>query len=328
MVGALDVDTWDIFVRFDQRTSITGEVAERIGALYRDGGFRFAYFDGAEDVHPPYWFNVSWPQWQVFTQLQPAPLFAEGAAKTHFSWHILSRGNAFDIFAPEKIRAATVQHPMREAPLNAADFTSLNFGWIGYAAPGESSEGLQPDQIEFVASRAAAWDAPLSLEGNLAALAAHPRTPDNLEVIRRWEDARLAGTLTGEEKTALRSPTQEHVLLRNEAGGVDLVPYAAVPDAASRHPQLRVFELLHGGVPSILFWHTRGEGVLEIDTGGRAVTVTSVDGAPVRTITTGRGVRVPLGPRRLLQVRGATSSQLREAIARARVLPLPDQPRR
>lgn len=105
--GLLDVDTWPLFVRFDQNTSIQAEVAERIATIYREAGFEFVYFDGAEDVHPPYWYNVSKAQLAVYDKLDPKPLLSEGALKSHFGWHILTRGNAFDLFRPEDIREAT-----------------------------------------------------------------------------------------------------------------------------------------------------------------------------------------------------------------------------
>ena len=101
---------------YDQKTGIQEEVARRLGKLYGQAGFRFAYFDGAEDVPPPYWFNVSRAQWLTWNQLKPRPLFAEGACKSHFSWHILTRGNAFDIFRPEVMKDATRAHPGEEAP--------------------------------------------------------------------------------------------------------------------------------------------------------------------------------------------------------------------
>ena len=58
-VGLLDVDTWPIFVRFTQDTDIQEEVARRLAEIYRGAGFRFVYFDGAEDVPgPAYWHTV------------------------------------------------------------------------------------------------------------------------------------------------------------------------------------------------------------------------------------------------------------------------------
>ncbi len=82
--GLLDVDTWPVWVRFDQRTSIQQEVAERLGKIYNDAGFQFAYFDGAEDVPPPYWFNTSLAQLKVLNCMNPAPMFSEGALKITF----------------------------------------------------------------------------------------------------------------------------------------------------------------------------------------------------------------------------------------------------
>jgi hypothetical protein len=53
---------------FDQRTTIREEVAQRLAGIYAEAGFDYAYFDGAEDVPPPYWFNVSWAQWLTRAQ--------------------------------------------------------------------------------------------------------------------------------------------------------------------------------------------------------------------------------------------------------------------
>ena len=85
---------WPIFVRFTQNTSIQEEVAERLRNIYQEAGFQFVYYDGAEDVPPPYWFNVSRAQWIVQQRLQPQALFAdndyalgmivEGVSKSRF----------------------------------------------------------------------------------------------------------------------------------------------------------------------------------------------------------------------------------------------------
>jgi hypothetical protein len=99
--------------------------------------------------------------------LDPQPLFAEGAVKAHFGWHILSRGNAFDTFRPEVIKAAIRAYPAAEAPVVARDFTSINFGWIGYWAPSSETIGDQPDMLEYVTSRAAGWDCAISLNGEI-----------------------------------------------------------------------------------------------------------------------------------------------------------------
>ncbi len=66
-IGLLDVDIWPIFVRLSQDTDIQEEIAQRLGVICRDAGFKFVYFDGAEDVPgPEYWYTVSRAQWLVY----------------------------------------------------------------------------------------------------------------------------------------------------------------------------------------------------------------------------------------------------------------------
>ncbi len=132
----------------------------KIANIY-DAGFQFIYFDGSEGVNPPpFGINVGLAQYRVFKRLEPQPLFAEGAAKSHFSWHMLSGGNAFDIFRPEVLKEETRKWPAEEASRMRHDFTRINFGWLGYWAPGEATIGTQPDMLEYVTSIAAAWDCP------------------------------------------------------------------------------------------------------------------------------------------------------------------------
>lgn len=263
-LGLLDVDTWNIFVRFDQKTSIQQEVADRIGKLYKEAGFEFVYFDGAEDVPPPYWYNVSAAQLKVYNELQPFPVFSEGALKSHFSWHILTRGNAFDVFEPEVIKEATRKHPVAEAKYIANDFTSINFGWIEYFLPNDKTTGIQPDMIEYVCSKAAGWDSPISVIARLEQLKNHPRTNDNLETIRRWEEARITDLLSEEQKKSLQDESKEHFLLLNEKGNLELCEYEQINFADSALP-VRAFVFERNDKTNIVYWHVSGEEKIELD---------------------------------------------------------------
>lgn len=263
--GKLDVDTWTKFVRFDQRTSIQAEVAREIGKLYAETGFKFVYFDGAEDVHPPYWFNVANSQYEVYKCLKPEPLFSEGAAKAHFSWHMISRGNAFDIFPPEKIKQTTDKYMVGEAKFISDDFTSLNFGWNDYVAPNEKTIGMQPDMYEYVYSRATAYDCPFSLLGKSDQLKAHPRTPDNLEVMRRWQEAQFHGFFTEKQKEELKNLNQEHILLVNEDGRYELCPYEQISGIPVDSSAIRAFAFARHGKSYIIYWHTYGQAKIELN---------------------------------------------------------------
>ncbi len=82
-LGLLNVDTWPRFIRLDQNTDIQDEVARRIGEIYRrTGPYEMVYFDGAEDVHAPFWHHVATAQQRVFRCLDPPPTVCEAALYT------------------------------------------------------------------------------------------------------------------------------------------------------------------------------------------------------------------------------------------------------
>jgi hypothetical protein len=319
-VGLLDVDTWPAFVRFTQNTSIQAEVADRLKTIYEQAGFKFVYFDGAEDVPPPYWYTVSRAQWVVNEQLQPKPLFAEGACKSHFGWHILTRGNAFDVFKPEVMKAATRAYPAAEIPRVSKDFTSINFGWIGYWAPSKETIGTQPDMLEYVTSRAAAWDCPIALVGDLAAMDTHPRTADNLEVIRRWEDVRALAWLTQEQKMALRNLEQEYTLLLDKRGEFVLIPCAQIENVAGKEAPGRASIFEREGNVWVAYWHTSGEGFLKVPLGAKQMTLMRELGKPLAVKGDGNVVKLPLGERRYLEFHNLTRKEVIAALQNAKIL--------
>jgi hypothetical protein len=88
--GLLDVSEFGATsIYIDQNTDLQDEIAEKLANIY-DAGFNFVYFDGSEGVNSPFWFHVASAQYKVYSRLNPEPMFGQGAAKTHFSWHRLS----------------------------------------------------------------------------------------------------------------------------------------------------------------------------------------------------------------------------------------------
>jgi len=234
--------------------------------------------------------------------MNPVPLFSEGALKSHFSWHILTRGNAFDFWEPEIIKEATRRHPLEEAKFVAQDFTSINFGWINYVAPDKNTIGMQPDMFEYICSRGAAWDCPISLVGHLDQLKLHPRTADNLEIIRHWEDARLNNFFTDEQKKAMRNPEMEHILLVDETGRFELQPYEQIHDVAQGNPMVRAFIFNRSDKLYVVYWNTSGEGEIALNLDVKKIHLFKRLGNEIPVTPTKEGVIVPLGDRHFLEV--------------------------
>ncbi len=231
-------------VYLDQNTDLQDEVAAKLARAY-DCGFEFVYFDGSEGTNTPFAFHIANAQHRVYRALGKAPLLCEGAAKTHFGWHMLSGANAFDVFKTDIFKAMIDAHPVHEAPLMRRNFTRVNFGWWAYY------EDTRPDIYEYGMSRAAAWDCPATMQAKIERFEKNPRTDDNLEVIRRWEDVRQKGWLTEEHKEMMRS-CDEHILLINEQGEYELVPYVQVTDTPEG---LFAFTFTRAGKNYAVYWY-------------------------------------------------------------------------
>ncbi|MCQ2392625.1 MAG: hypothetical protein MJ240_14540, partial [Kiritimatiellae bacterium] len=276
--GILDVSEYGARSCYlDQRTDLQDEVAEKFAKIW-NCGFEFAYFDGSEGVNAPCGVYVALAQWRMTRQFAYPPLFTEGAAKSHFGWHLQAGANAFDMFDPSHFKAKIVAHPLAEAPLMRMDFTRVDFGWWGITPPGifeyrtkrKNSLGTQPDMWEYGSSKAAAWDCPATVKiYGLAATKRIPRINDLFTTLRRWEDVRMRRLLTSEQKEMLKDPEREFHLVPNSAGAYDLVEWRQLAVAGSKDADVRAFVFTREGRLTVAYWHCRGQGTLVLADGTR-----------------------------------------------------------
>jgi hypothetical protein len=226
----------------------------------------------------------------VLKKLKRPPLFCSGAAKSHFGWHYMSGGNAFDVFPAPVFKQKLVEFPFEEAPRMAQDFTALNFGWWSY------HHSMMPDMYEYGNALAFAWDCPTTVMINdLSVIDSHPRTKDNLEVMRRWEEARVKQLFSNEQKLALRNHEQEHILLINEQGEYELTPYDRIENAAGGNRDLTAYVLCRREKTYVVLFHNTGEGTLtlplpaeqllyEAELGGEQLPLTATDSGTELTV--------------------------------------------
>ncbi|MFW5944482.1 MAG: hypothetical protein ACOCTU_04420 [Bacteroidota bacterium] len=323
-MGVLDVDTWTRFVRFDQRTSIQDEVAERVAELYNEGGFESIYYDGAEDIHSPDWYNTAKAQYEVHKKLDSPPLFGEGASYSHFSWHMLSRGNPWDTqeYKPEELKDAVRKESCAQAPRMKENFSLFTFVRLAYDLPSSNTIGIQPDHLEFVCSRAAAWDLPISIWDDLQNFKKHPLTEDNLEVVRNWEKVKDTDWLTEKQKQMLRNIEQEHILLTNEQEEFELLPYEQIENAAKGVKEIRAFIFERQDDLYVVYWHTLGKGQFLLPVEQQNIKAFgSLGGDPLPIKAREQSVVLPVGSRRYLEFTNLSKQQIIEAFRDLRLLP-------
>lgn len=264
----------------DQRTSLQDEIASKLAEVYNTG-FAFVYFDGSEGTNPPFDIYIPYAQYRVYKQLKNPPLFCEGAAKSHFSWHMLSGGNAFDVFPTSIFKKMIAKHPLEEAARMQDDFTRVNFGWWRFFPDS------QPDVFEYGTSKAAAYDCPATLRADITAFKNHPRIDDILKVIRRWEDVRQRQWLTAEQKECLKDPDTEYTLLLNGNGDYELVPYTPI----ERQDDIAVFTFTRGDRRWAVLWHKTGSEQITLPLADPTLTCRrDLDGDDLPVTVTAEGV--------------------------------------
>ncbi len=254
--GILDISEYMATSAYvNQNSDLQDEIADKIAAAY-NLGFEFVYYDGSEGAHPPYEYNVPNAQYRVYKKLEKKPLFAEGAAKAHFGWHILSGANAFDVFPTETFKRMIDRFPVTAAKEMRQDFTRVNFGWW------QLFPDTQPDTYEYGMSRAAAWDCPATIMfRDKETLDSVPRLLDVMEVIRRWEDVRAKKWLTEEQKLLMRDTTDEYTLIIDKNGEYQLVRYEEITEAPE---EISAFIFEYDNSRYVTLWHKDGEDKLTL----------------------------------------------------------------
>ena len=269
----------------DQNTSLQDEIAEKIADIYQCG-IDFLYFDGSEDANEPCTVNISLSQYRCVEACRKrtgrAPLFTQGCAKSHFSWHIQSGANAFDVFGPEVFKGKIIEYPYAAAQRLAKDFTRVDFGWWAFCpakldgrpAPKEGlfqrncrTVGTQVDIWEYGTSKAAAFDCPATMQMDLDKLARHKRTGDILETVRCWEDVRRKKWLTSAQKEMLKDPAREFHLLQDGKGGYDLVEWRQLNVAGGKWTPVRAFVYEKNARRHVVYWHIADKARLVLPDG-------------------------------------------------------------
>ena len=315
-VHLLNVDTWPIFIRFDQNTDIQDEVAGRIGQIVKETGpYQMMYFDGAEDVHAPFWYHCANAQHRVWRRLSPAPPVAEAAANTHFSWHMISRSNAYDSVAPDEMKAFCRKYPCRAAPRRAKDFTRINFGWLqGFGR--SRTRWIGPDVLEYVISRGAAWDCPFSMAVSLQEIKNNRRAEDCFDVIKIWEDARIGGKLSDGHRRNLRMLDREHHLFHNEEAQLELVTISEVPKVAGgAHLKAYTFRRLFQPLDTcVLIWAVVDRAELILPAPPKGLKVMMPFGTDLSVSVQGGRAVVPVSSRRYVVFPDTSASAVRKLL--------------
>jgi hypothetical protein len=190
----------------DLRTTLKGEISDRVAGVINRCGFDMVYFDGGECnmANGPFWYWVSQQQDDVCRRVT-RELLVQGSGGTAWTWHWFARG-CCDDFAAIAPKQYLDHHKIADSwTYYTQNFMPVDLGWWGFLADEPDHPATMPDEVEYYAARMLAMDTPVSLETNLAALKRNGRTEEMLKLLGGYEQLRLGGMVPTSVRERLRT---------------------------------------------------------------------------------------------------------------------------
>lgn len=200
------------------------EMAERLVELFNRTGLRQISFDGLEGCdrtgHGIYAHNRfvqrCFDGWNV-------EVINDASQLSHYLWHIHTRMNWGEPWG-KATREGMPEYRFRNQEYFNRNLFPRMLGWFQLRLASNEIEATSSDDIEWVLSKCAGFDAGFALSTSLTALKENGQTEAILAAVRDWEKARLAGAFSEEQRERLKDPKGEFHLEPIEDGRWKLYP--------------------------------------------------------------------------------------------------------
>ncbi len=199
----------------DEKSSLVGELADRIAGVYNTCGMDQIYQDGAEGMGSRHAIAVM--RRAIFTRLK-RPALVESSCGGQHNWWFHSRLGAWD-HARWGFKRFHDAHCALAEQYRKAALLEPQLGWWDFVGPSRWGRGQFPDEVEYFAGKNLALDAAMSLQG--VRIDGHPANARQLEYVTLlgwYEHLRRARYFDAATRARLRGPGREF-RLRQDARG-------------------------------------------------------------------------------------------------------------
>ena len=224
------------------------EIAINLAQLFNETGLEQMDFDGHEGALASGQgsYAIELLAKDFYDHLEHTVLNGTSIA-SHFYWHINTYSNWGEPWY------GGFRESMQEYRINNQDFFDRNFlpnmlGWY------LMTETTYLSDMEWMLARAAGYSAGFALATSLPALRGNPHTSTILDAIREWEEARMSGAFTEEQRERLKDTDNEFHLVKEDDGIWTLYPFHYTEDF--------VYEqvILQPGEPTAAQWEVENTG--------------------------------------------------------------------
>ncbi len=268
----------------DQESPLFQETTSRLAYIFNYCDFDMVYFDGSEDVDRRrfdyFSSNAHATAMRKFTR---RPLIHMGGGRTHGLWHSFTRAGTIDQYPGTYLAHINAGGEIADWPtckdhidrtvqrviVSEENMMPAELGWFGIGPKNGNYDGLQYDEIEYLLCKSLAHNAPISLQTSFSRMEAHPLTPDILEIVRQYEEVRLAGRVPESTRERLKQQGREFLMLPaamcDEGGSREFVEMVELSEVAGTH-DVRSLIGSHAGGTIATLWHYLGkDGKLILD---------------------------------------------------------------
>ncbi len=209
-----------VYKVFLSNPELTSEIAENIANLYNETGVRQISFDGLEGCrstglgnYGEILFTSTW-----FNKLDDnirSHYIADASRSSHYFWHIFTRMNWGEPWYAG-FRESQTEYRLKNQKYFDRNYIPNMLGWF-LMKPETSIE-----DIEWLLARSAAFNAGYAFVTSYEALEKNGLTNDILAAISLWEEARMKGMFTAEQKAIMEDVNTEFHLEEDGDGMLHL----------------------------------------------------------------------------------------------------------
>ena len=266
----------------DQETPLLDEAQDRLAHVFNTCGFDMVYFDGGEDVdRRRFRYYVSKFQENAMRKFTKRPIIHMGTIMTHRLWHSFARSATVDTYLNTLSGAIIGGKPPEKWPTVRdhidrsvaymlrcrADLMPGELGWFGIWSRrtfyDKQVEGLQLDELEYLAAKSMAYDVPVSLQTSFRSMDAHPLTPEILRIFGAYEELRMGRAVAAETRAMLAEKGANFALV--QTNGKPQFVRMGEPFHPGGNPDVYALVGAHGEGSVATVWHAVRDGKLMLD---------------------------------------------------------------
>ncbi len=335
----------------DQETSLIDETTSRLADIFNYCGFDMVYFDGGEDVdRRRYDYYVTKFQETAMRKFVKRPIIHMGTCLTHRLWHSFARSGTVDVYVgtlrghivsrgARWLGDFRIQYPdgsvrkwrtvkehidksVRRARRLRESMMPAELGWFGIWPKSKYSDGLQLDEIEYLMVKSLAYDCPISLETSFKSMDAHPLTPQILQIVKTYEQLRIARAVDAAARERLQPLGRDFILVQR-GGRREFVEVQEMPKVAGTHDVRAFVGAYHDGAVATI-WHYARDGMLTLAVDPARLSAATFLGEPIALQKRAGAVTLRVDNwRTTLFFDGLSPAAARRALARGEFQPQP-----